>query len=53
VLGGPVLLLIWLYVMANVIVFGGELNWWWAERRKEAVQAPRPAATRTAPPPPA
>jgi membrane protein len=25
--GGPVLLLIWLYVMANVIVFGSEVNW--------------------------
>jgi hypothetical protein len=23
-------------VMANVIVFGGELNWWWRERRKAA-----------------
>ncbi len=25
--GGPFLLLIWLYVMANVIVFGAEVNW--------------------------
>lgn len=25
--GGPVLLLIWLYVMANMIVFGAEFNW--------------------------
>jgi membrane protein len=25
--GGPVLLLIWLFVMANVIVFGAEINW--------------------------
>jgi YihY family inner membrane protein len=33
VLGGPILLLIWLYVMANVIVWGAELNWWNAERR--------------------
>jgi membrane protein len=32
VLGGPVILLIWLYVMANVIVFGAELNWWTQER---------------------
>jgi uncharacterized BrkB/YihY/UPF0761 family membrane protein len=23
-----VLLLIWLYVMANAIVFGAEFNWW-------------------------
>jgi membrane protein len=27
-LGAPVLLLIWLYVMANLIVFGAEFNWW-------------------------
>ena len=32
--GGPVLLLIWLYVMANVIVFGAEVNWLFAERRR-------------------
>jgi membrane protein len=33
VLGGPVILLLWLYVMSNMIVFGAELNWWIAERR--------------------
>jgi uncharacterized BrkB/YihY/UPF0761 family membrane protein len=33
VLGGPVILLLWLYLMANVIVFGAEVNWWHAERR--------------------
>jgi membrane protein len=27
-LGAPVILLIWLYVMANAIVLGAELNWW-------------------------
>ncbi len=27
-LGGPVILLVWLYLMANVIVFGAEVNWW-------------------------
>ncbi len=27
-LGTPVLLLIWLYVAANVIVLGAEVNWW-------------------------
>jgi membrane protein len=35
VLGGPAILLIWLYVMANVIVFGAEINWWMARRREQ------------------
>jgi uncharacterized BrkB/YihY/UPF0761 family membrane protein len=34
-LGGPAILIVWLYVMANVIVFGAEINWWWRERRLE------------------
>ncbi|MFN2629952.1 MAG: YihY/virulence factor BrkB family protein [Gaiellaceae bacterium] len=33
ILGGPAILLLWLYVMANVIVFGAEINWWSRERR--------------------
>src|SRR5207249_7885161 len=40
VLGGPAILLLWLYLMANVIVFGAELNWWNAERR--ALREPTP-----------
>jgi membrane protein len=32
-LGAPALLLVWLYVMANVIVLGAEVNWWFQERR--------------------
>jgi membrane protein len=31
--GAPAILLVWLYVMANVIVFGAELNWWRSRRR--------------------
>ena len=42
VIGGPLLLLIWLYVMANVIVFGAEINWRWS----------RSPAQPSAPPPP-
>ena len=38
-LGGPAILLLWLYVMANVIIFGGELNWWWRERQREKAAA--------------
>jgi membrane protein len=49
VLGGPVILLLWLYVMANVIVFGAEVNWWWARRRAATAAASTPSP----PPPPA
>jgi membrane protein len=31
--GGPAILLVWLYVMANVIVLGAEINWAWRPRR--------------------
>jgi membrane protein len=33
-IGSPAVLIVWLYLMANVIVFGAEVNWWW-ERRSE------------------
>jgi membrane protein len=33
--GAPAILLVWLYVMANVIVFGAELNWWLAHRAQQ------------------
>jgi membrane protein len=32
-LGTSALLLVWIYVMANVIVFGAEVNWWLARER--------------------
>ena len=39
-LSGPAILLVWLYVMANVIVLGAEINWWRAGRARPAdVQA--------------
>ncbi len=45
-LGGPAILLFWLYLMANVIVFGAEVNWWVAARREEkAIAAPVPKPT--------
>jgi len=31
-LSGPAVLLVWLYVMANVIVLGAEVNWWMGRR---------------------
>src|SRR6266540_4563016 len=36
--GAPALLLVWLYVMANVIVFGAEVNWWLARGRHELLK---------------
>jgi membrane protein len=39
--GAPVVLLVWLYLMANVIVLGAEVNWWLARgRRAEPEEAP-------------
>jgi membrane protein len=38
-LGAPVILLIWLYVMANAIVFGAEVNWWRSRSRPEETEA--------------
>jgi membrane protein len=37
--GGPAILLVWLYVMANFVVFGAEVNWWQARRRRTAAPA--------------
>jgi membrane protein len=36
-LGATALLLVWLYVMANAIVFGAEVNWWYGRRDEEDV----------------
>jgi membrane protein len=33
--GSTAILLVWLYVMSNVIVFGAELNWWFGRRREQ------------------
>ncbi len=37
--GGPVILLVWLYVMANVIVLGAEHNWWFSARKSRNFRA--------------
>ena len=42
--GGLPILLVWLYVMANVIVFGAEVNWWLTRGRFEAVREAREEA---------
>jgi len=36
--GAPAILLVWLYVMANVIVLGAELNWWLARRTQQRAE---------------
>jgi membrane protein len=49
VIGGPLLLLIWLYLMANVIVFGAEVNWRRAQQSAQQQRAPdgsSPASSR-------
>jgi membrane protein len=51
VLGGPVILLLWLYLMANVIVFGAEINWWWTQHREPQPQAVTAAPAELAAPP--
>jgi membrane protein len=40
VLGGPAILLLWLYVMANVTVLGAELNWWVAQQKTATAEEP-------------
>jgi len=40
-LGAGALLIIWLYLLANVIVFGAELNWQLAYGRRELAAQPR------------
>ena len=40
--GAPVLLLVWLYVMANVIVLGAEVNWWLGRSRAAAEEDEAP-----------
>jgi membrane protein len=48
-LSGPAVLLVWLYVMANVIVLGAEVNWWQARRAHPTDAAvPEPAGPRGA-----
>jgi uncharacterized BrkB/YihY/UPF0761 family membrane protein len=32
--GAPAILLVWLYLISNVIVFGAEINWWVARGRR-------------------
>ena len=43
---GPAVLLVWLYVMANLIVLGAEVNWW---RGSRAAASDRASGTAGAP----
>ncbi|MCW2965671.1 MAG: ribonuclease [Actinomycetia bacterium] len=47
-LSGPAILLVWLYVMANVIVLGAEVNWWRAHRARPSDSVEDPAAATVA-----
>ena len=38
-LSGPAVLLVWLYVMANVMVLGAEVNWWRGQRARASDNA--------------
>jgi membrane protein len=38
--GPPAILLVWLYVMSNVLVFGAEINWWRSRRTGELEEVP-------------
>ncbi len=40
--GGLVLLLFWLYVMANILVLGAEINWWLARGRRRRAEEEAP-----------
>lgn len=42
-LSGPAVLLVWLYVMANVIVLGAEVNWWRGNRANASDSVPADA----------
>ena len=37
--GAPAILLVWLYLMANLIVLGAELNWWLSRRPPPSEEA--------------
>ena len=46
--GGAVVLLVWLYLMGNVVLLGGAITWWSARGRAataESAQAARDAAS--------
>jgi membrane protein len=47
-LSGPAILLVWLYVMANVIVLGAEVNWWLGHRAHPSDRAEDTAAATVA-----
>ncbi len=42
-LGGIVILLVWFYLMANIVLLGAEINWWYAiGARAASATAPEP-----------
>jgi membrane protein len=41
--GGAAVLLVWLYLMGNVVLLGGAITWWSARGRAALADAPKPA----------
>jgi membrane protein len=50
--GGAAIILVWLYLMGNVVLLGGAVTWWSARGREAAAEAPRPLQLPELPEPP-
>ena len=49
--GGALVLLVWLYLMGNVVLLGGAATWWSARGRAATAESARPIETPPQPPP--
>ena len=45
------MLLVWLYLMGNVVLLGGAATWWSARGRAATAESARPIETPPQPPP--
>jgi membrane protein len=51
--GGALVLVVWLYLMGNVVLLGGAATWWSARGRAATAESARPIETPPPQPPPA